>query len=79
MTVGGLFSAVASACDGATLPAGSRFDALHIIAHGHPGRVQLCKDNLTKQNLHVPVRTFNGPQDEPFDLEKLIFGAAKKP
>lgn len=58
-TVATIFSKVASACDGAKLPAGSRFDALHIMAHGLKGYVELGKDTLRKENLHVLVKIAN--------------------
>lgn len=167
-SIGTVLSLVESGCATAGLPKGTRFDALHIMAHGNVGYVELGKEGLKKQNAYLmakvgnrfryvvfycclvgrrprfqelgsnlsalegslfarkvavhakakvilarneqiyhahstkdptravlnfgdweglvdlyeegqPVRTFNGPQDEPFDLETLIFGAARKP
>lgn len=59
VTIGTILSFVASACDNEHLPAGSRFDALHIMAHGLPGDVQIGREGLKKENLHLLVKIAN--------------------
>lgn len=58
-TVATIFSKVASACDAAKLPAGSQFDALHIMAHGLEGYIELGKDTLRRETLQVTVKIAN--------------------
>lgn len=90
-TCGAAFSLLQDYCAKVRPKNDSPFDALHIMAHGYEGAVELGKDWLWKQNLHVTAKITNRfryvvfhsclvgrpPQGSPAFLTSNTFGGSQ--